>query len=374
MGLYENPGDEGYRALAHAIVIRAAADYKAAVKRLKRNPKDAAAKRDILVCGRFFLSERFEFFSGLNGEAFLLKLNRTIDEETERKERRNAKAKKKKRIKGSYLAAGAVLIAIALVFSGCGNGETRLAANAKGDIKVLTVSEIYDREETGFYVKQEEEGFSPVLSDVGGFDGEAAEWDRTRFLWWPVRSVKNRNLDYGKLVPAASPKKPLCLFAETAEDMPETITLERYVNKGYTVGGSAFMTETGDGISLSTEEVCEDSEYADLVDGLDLGESMEIARINDLKELPVENVDTDINKLLGLEREKYYKFRFRVGTRTKEADLLADTRVLKSKEVLRLGLKYKQTSRQYFEILLPDNLERGWYYINDAGLFRYETE
>ncbi len=97
MGLYENPGDEGYRALAHAIVIRAAADYKAAVKRLKRNPKDAAAKRDILVCGRFFLSERFEFFSGLNGEAFLLKLNRTIDEETERKERRNAESKEKEK-------------------------------------------------------------------------------------------------------------------------------------------------------------------------------------------------------------------------------------------------------------------------------------
>lgn len=52
--------EENWRELMYAVVIRACADYKKALKRLHRNPKDKKAQYTKMECERFFNDELYK--------------------------------------------------------------------------------------------------------------------------------------------------------------------------------------------------------------------------------------------------------------------------------------------------------------------------
>jgi len=65
---------DAYEKLANAIVIQAAKDYRAAAKKLKRNPRNQAAQAEIDSIERFFRSQWYEVLTDVPGELLIRKL------------------------------------------------------------------------------------------------------------------------------------------------------------------------------------------------------------------------------------------------------------------------------------------------------------
>ena len=76
----------GYEALANAIIIQAAKDFKAAYKRMKRFPNDTRVQDEVRDITKFFCSEWFEALSDADGPTLLRKIKDEIDNPTRKKE------------------------------------------------------------------------------------------------------------------------------------------------------------------------------------------------------------------------------------------------------------------------------------------------
>lgn len=62
---------EVYRELANAVIVQAAADYRTALRQLKRNPTYKKAIRMRRDCERFFRSDWFQLLSRADGQALM---------------------------------------------------------------------------------------------------------------------------------------------------------------------------------------------------------------------------------------------------------------------------------------------------------------
>ena len=76
--------EENYQALANAIIVQAAKDFRAAYKRLKRFPQDKAAESEVRDCTKFFCSDYFCGLTDLDGSALLRRMMKEIDEKYEK--------------------------------------------------------------------------------------------------------------------------------------------------------------------------------------------------------------------------------------------------------------------------------------------------
>ena len=76
----------GYEALANAIIIQAAKDFRAAYKRMKRFPNDVRAQDEVREITKFFCSGWFEALSELDGPTWRRKRKDEIDNPTRKKE------------------------------------------------------------------------------------------------------------------------------------------------------------------------------------------------------------------------------------------------------------------------------------------------
>ena len=63
-----------WQSLANAIVISAAKDYRAELRRIRRNPKSKTAISEIAVLERFFRSDWYAMLTNAPGEALIRKL------------------------------------------------------------------------------------------------------------------------------------------------------------------------------------------------------------------------------------------------------------------------------------------------------------
>ena len=78
----------GYEALANAIIIQAAKDFRAAYKRMKRVPNDGRAQEEVREITKFFCSQWFEMLSDVDGPSLLRKMKEEIDSGIVRKKER----------------------------------------------------------------------------------------------------------------------------------------------------------------------------------------------------------------------------------------------------------------------------------------------
>ena len=61
-------GEDGYTRLVNAIVIRAAQDYRQALRALKRNPRNNTAQDNIREIEHFFRSGWYQELTDIDGE------------------------------------------------------------------------------------------------------------------------------------------------------------------------------------------------------------------------------------------------------------------------------------------------------------------
>lgn len=74
--LAENP----YEKLANAIVLQAVSDYRAALKKVKKNPNNRDAINEALQIEKFFRSEWYQTLTALDGEYLIDRLRKEVSE------------------------------------------------------------------------------------------------------------------------------------------------------------------------------------------------------------------------------------------------------------------------------------------------------
>ena len=68
-----------YQALAHAVVLQTVTDYRSAMRRLKKHPDDGYAIKMRKECEDFFLSQRFDLFTTIDGRGLLENLRKEFE-------------------------------------------------------------------------------------------------------------------------------------------------------------------------------------------------------------------------------------------------------------------------------------------------------
>lgn len=74
--LAENP----YEKLANAIVLQAVSDYRVALKKVKKNPKNRDAIDETLQIEKFFRSEWYQVLTSVDGEYLIDRLREEVSE------------------------------------------------------------------------------------------------------------------------------------------------------------------------------------------------------------------------------------------------------------------------------------------------------
>ena len=74
--LAENP----YEKLANAIVLQAVSDYRAALKKVKKNPKNGDAIDGVLQIEKFFRSEWYQVLTSVDGEYLIDRRRKEVAE------------------------------------------------------------------------------------------------------------------------------------------------------------------------------------------------------------------------------------------------------------------------------------------------------
>ena len=74
----KNLAEDPYERLANAIILQAVADYRSALKKIKRNPKNKDAIDEALRIERFFRSGWYSQLISVDGEYLIRRLREEI--------------------------------------------------------------------------------------------------------------------------------------------------------------------------------------------------------------------------------------------------------------------------------------------------------
>jgi hypothetical protein len=69
-----------YENLANAIVLYAARDYRSALKKIRKNPRNKEAMHAAMKCERFFRSDWFCVLTSVSGEYLIERLRKEVRE------------------------------------------------------------------------------------------------------------------------------------------------------------------------------------------------------------------------------------------------------------------------------------------------------
>ena len=237
------------------------------------------------------------------------------------------------------------------------NGEPIQYSSSELEIKNLEGSE-------GIFILNPDGSFSPIATGFSGYVVSPDASSKDRFIWWCDNAV---NLT--KLIPTYTKGSKLVMIYNSDNSLPGEFLLEKYKYLGYTIG-CKFIKSDDDSVYISTRDMLEGTSAEEILLEVADEESYKLASVNKTNTLPLDNIDNNLNMLLGLENSKTYNFAFYKGTKYVMFDTVADTQVMQSESLICLENPYTKTKDGYFEINLPENLADGYYYICELGLFR----
>jgi len=283
-------------------------------------------------------------------------------------------AKNKKIIAFLFIA---ILLTVAL--TGCGFGSSdQPICNKDGSILKYSIDDITSKELWGYYIRNEDGSFSPLNSGASGSteDSTATDSGNTssseRFFWWSDHKENDTYIDYEKITPELKNGTSLvAVFGSDSDDKLSSFSMERFAKLGYTIGTHVSLSDNGRTAYLDTQNTCPNSSMATIMSSLDSTDPLELKAINDdPRNVKTENVDTDINAFLGLEKNKRYKITVYIGTKVSSVVTKADTEVFKSQEAMDIKSPYRKTAKGYFIVNLPENIKPGYYSVPGYGIFK----
>lgn len=229
----------------------------------------------------------------------------------------------------------------------------------------LGVSNLDGKE--GFFVLNTDGSLSPVISDFTGYSTCQGESTPDRFLWFTENEY-----EIMKLIPVVGKNSKVVFVYNSDKKIPDRFTLEKYAFRGYTVGVH-FYRDIDDSMYIETTDALLGTYAAASLEKVDDEKEYRIKKVNDSESLPLDNIDNNMELLLGLEKDRYYNFSFFKGTKYITFTTIADTQVFQSEKLIELSNPYEKTEDGYFVVNLPSNLEDGYYYICGLGMFRYDS-
>lgn len=238
-------------------------------------------------------------------------------------------------------------------------------ADKDGNPLRYSYKEIEDKGLTGVFVHNEDDTFSPAIRNMPAFQGETDDKNAARYVWY-VESDEA----IGNYIPVVTDKSELVVIYDKDGDLPGSYYLEQYGLKGYTIGAHIRLGDDKT-MYLCAKDPLSDSQAAGMLTNMESNTDDEyvISRISGSEVLPINNVDPNMELLLGLEQDKLYKIRYYQGTKAREATFRADTKVFQSEKFIPIPTPYKKTDKGYFIVNLPLNLTDGYYYLSDIGFF-----
>lgn len=70
--------EDPYESLGNAIILQAVKDYRAALRRIKNNPKNHIAIDEALLIEKFFRGQLYRAITNIDGEFLIDKLRREV--------------------------------------------------------------------------------------------------------------------------------------------------------------------------------------------------------------------------------------------------------------------------------------------------------
>lgn len=74
MAVNKKLGENPYERLANAIILQAVSDYRAALKKIRKNPRNKSAMHDAMSLEKFFRSEWYQQLTSVDGEYLIRRL------------------------------------------------------------------------------------------------------------------------------------------------------------------------------------------------------------------------------------------------------------------------------------------------------------
>lgn len=215
----------------------------------------------------------------------------------------------------------------------------------------------------GIFILSKEGSYQPVIAFTGYKSGKEASPER--YLWFTENQMEILNL-----VPVVEKGSEVVMVYNSESGIPDSFTLEKYAYKGYTIGAH-FYRDVDNSLYIETGGTLLGTYAAESMSNVSDEKEYLVDRVNESKLLPLQNIDNNMEMLLGLEKDMLYNFSFYKGTKYVTFTTKADTQVFQSEKMIELENPYEKTEEGYFVINLPDNLENGYYYICGLGMFEY---
>lgn len=247
-----------------------------------------------------------------------------------------------------------LIIVISIVTSGCKVKifeEEEVRTIVRCSKSELENNNMYVKDGTGFYVPYNaEKTFTTSNSE-----------NRDNRIIWMKKSEE-------EFVPTLY--KGECLAYVSSSSTPSDITLERFKDCGYSVGIMGFSAvESGQILQYSTS-------LKNLKSTSDAYEKFSEINASSLTIADIDGKSIDEKDfsyggfLANMEYGKTYSLGIYVGSFYKEHKVKADTKMLVSDSSISVS-DVSLTRNGYYAIHIPDDLESGYYYLQDYGLFRY---
>lgn len=257
------------------------------------------------------------------------------------------------------VALGAVLCGV-LLLTGCRFFERRPVGDS-ADYHITTLDGTDSLQDGSFYIQHQGGKYDALYFGQSSFQpGTTADADPSRVLWFGKDFACIPTMHKGE-----------ALVFRSGESLPETVSLERFEDIGYTIGicnmsasGSSgryrFSTDPEDlniDVQSDADRLCRLGSATALID-----------RIGHTS-LRSGNISRG-GTIVGLEEGRTYRTDVYIGTTIYPFDLVADVRAMLSMETAAIS-HYTLTSNSLATYSFPDGLESGYYLINGTGLLRY---
>lgn len=254
-----------------------------------------------------------------------------------------------------------IVITLTLSFTACSKQEL---ADRRGEMLFYDQDELTD----GFYIRNEDGTFTPVMHGAEGYGGMVLESSLDRYLWFTENTLAMKSL-----IPVLNKKTELVAVFSDDSAMPPAYTLEKYKERGYTIGVKFYKDGTRMYFKTRSDDICSDSQIGMGITGTqNLPAEVVLSEFNEKSSMPFSSIDQNLNMLLGLKENGKYQIGFYVGTYFMSKEAIADTLVFQSEQIYQLTSPFKKTKEGYFVVKMPETVGEGYYYICDAGLLYYD--
>ena len=213
--------------------------------------------------------------------------------------------------------------------------------------------------------------FKPVwFSDAtfDNFDADKYSWGATgRIAWLTSSEIDN--------VPILGPNDKLLFY--TTKNLPSEFLFEKFETHGFSIGiGKVKLNENEhysalfDTSSFNTTSSAYRT-YEDIKASNKDTRNITIEKINGIALSDV-FVDPEFQYIKGMSRDSKYNVELYYGTIYSSYEMYADSLVLSSnKDKSLTSVKYNYLSSTVIEVILPEELEEGFYYIHGRGFIYY---